>query len=543
QQNRMKPREKTRSDQNDYECTTSDRFYPAPLPKWELYLSYAVWIFHSAAAFVIAYRVCIGPVHDWIQHWFRDSDYFDGWKVDVSDTEWLFYRNTIRDLILAYAVHSAIFHSTYRWLSPQYARLVQIILSTGLHIWITSPSCMAVLFVFAVVIFAMSGYFRREGIAWLFCIGFILKATEIVPFTKGSFAYYREFNMYLYGAIKILNVCIRLCRNSERPVSVELLLSISHYMTYLPYSMTLIVLYEEFTSQIEQRATNAAKMSAMSNLIFAARLAVWAIVFELLIHLIPVHALFASPFTIINGMNGYEMSSIAYVAGQYFHVKYVVIFGVPSLFARIDGLTPPPPPICISRVSRYSRMWRHFDAGLYSFLKNQVYVPLLTHPRLSSGLGRPLALVSAFLVVVAWHGTQKHYVCWVILSALELVIERVGVHMWSTYSFQSFRRRIGELWVRRLIALSMLTTVIPGIFGVFFFLGNEGVGETIFVKVLLNGIIGILRADINVVDGVPTAGLVFLHLLVLGYFFNHCCLQLEYRDRSPAKDQDHRKIE
>uniref|UniRef100_A0A914RCM3 Secreted protein n=1 Tax=Parascaris equorum TaxID=6256 RepID=A0A914RCM3_PAREQ len=55
-----------------------------------------------------------------------------------------------------------------------------------------------------------------------------------------------------------------------------------------------------------------------------------------------------------------------------FFWKYVIIFGVPSWFALVDGMTPPKPPICISRVSRYSRMWRYFDRGLYQFLKIQV---------------------------------------------------------------------------------------------------------------------------------------------------------------------------
>ncbi|GMT24689.1 hypothetical protein PFISCL1PPCAC_15986, partial [Pristionchus fissidentatus] len=447
------------------------------------------------------------------------------------------------DLIFAYGFHSTIFHVTYRFLDKEQARRVQIILSVILHVWVTSPSCILVLSAFAVVTITISAYFRREIIAWILCIGFILQATEFVPFTRGQFFYYREFNMYLYGAFKILNVSISLSRNSDRPLSIDWLISILHYMTYLPYSMTLIVLYEEFTEQIERRTAdeNTPTFDLRSNIFFALRLLLWTIVFELLIHFIPVHALFASPFTIINGLNGYQMSSLAYVVGQYFHLKYVVIFGVPSLFARIDGLSPPPPPICISRVSRYSRMWRHFDAGLYSFLKNQVYVPLLTHPKLSSGVGRSLALVSAFLVVVAWHGTQRHYVCWVTLSAFELVIERAGVLMWDTQSFQKLRNSIGELWLRRVIAFGMLGTVIPGIFGVFFFLGNEGVGETIFVKVLLNGIVGLVTLDVGVVDGVPTAGLVFLNLIVLGYFFNHCCLELEYRNRKAP--ETHRKSE
>ena len=55
--------------------------------------------------------------------------------------------------------------------------------------------------------------------------------------------------------------------------------------------------------------------------------------------------------------------------GAFFHLKYVVIFGLPAIFALIDGMEPPDGPICISRVSLYSKIWRGFDRGLYAFFK------------------------------------------------------------------------------------------------------------------------------------------------------------------------------
>lgn len=67
-----------------------------------------------------------------------------------------------------------------------------------------------------------------------------------------------------------------------------------------------------------------------------------------------------------------EVASVAYVNGKLFYMKYLLIFGIPSWFALADGMRPPQGPICISRISKYSRMWRTFDSGLYQFLKNQV---------------------------------------------------------------------------------------------------------------------------------------------------------------------------
>ena len=58
-----------------------------------------------------------------------------------------------------------------------------------------------------------------------------------------------------------------------------------------------------------------------------------------------------------------------YALGQFFHLKYVVMYGISSHIARIDGVEAPGHPACISRIFLYSDMWRYFDAGLYEFMK------------------------------------------------------------------------------------------------------------------------------------------------------------------------------
>ncbi|EPB65223.1 hypothetical protein ANCCEY_15713 [Ancylostoma ceylanicum] len=203
-------------------------------------------------------------------------------------------------------------------------------------------------------------------------------------------------------------------------------------------------------------------------------------------------------------------------------------------------MRPPPPPICISRVSRYSRMWRHFDAGLYQFLKNQVYIPLLkaelpTALAIIRNLG---TLVAVFGVVLAWHGTRTHYICWVLLSALELIIEKIGKAIWDTASFQEFRKSIGEINTRRVIAVAMIATVMPGIFGVFFFLGVEGVGSTLFETLLMKGAKEFFTGKLDP----DSTGFAFAHMILLGYFYNNVCLDFE---EAPAakKDEDAKKKE
>lgn len=67
-------------------------------------------------------------------------------------------------------------------------------------------------------------------------------------------------------------------------------------------------------------------------------------------------------------MTTWQLAGLGIAMGHFFHLKYVVFYGLPSAWAGIEGFTTPKPPCCVSRVYLYSFMWRYFDPGLYSFL-------------------------------------------------------------------------------------------------------------------------------------------------------------------------------
>lgn len=47
----------------------------------------------------------------------------------------------------------------------------------------------------------------------------------------------------------------------------------------------------------------------------------------------------------------------------FFYVKYLVLFGVPALLMRLDGLRPPPLPRCVSTMFSFTGMWRSVCQG------------------------------------------------------------------------------------------------------------------------------------------------------------------------------------
>ncbi|VDM39408.1 unnamed protein product [Toxocara canis] len=442
------------------------------LAQLELLVYYAIWIAHSLGAFLLVYKITHNlrrPMQTWLP---RSKYSFLMLKNGHFKTN-------------AFTVVS---------------------MSEYLSVVVSSLKCMLTFAILAVSAVVVSVFVHTEIAAWAICISFIMKANLYAPFSSDARAYYREFNFYLYGAIKVINFCIYLTRNKITTLRESDIIRYAQYLLYPPYTSMLIVIYEDFDMQMSkvenQQQTEKRWPLHLSftwellwNLL---RLIIWYFAFELLLHVIYVHSFFNVPFPPFDRFSNYELAATAYVNGQLFFWKYVIIFGIPSWFALFDGMSPPKPPICISRVSRYSRMWRNFDRGLYQFLKNQVYLPLMGDLNGAYlGWRRFGAMVGAFVFVLAWHGTSSNYVCWVVLSGCELCIERIGYAIASTSAWSKMSMVIGRRNQRRLIAFAMLATVIPGIFGVFFFLGRDGFGKLVFKKVLMDGAIDVLHLRIS----------------------------------------------
>lgn len=43
---------------------------------------------------------------------------------------------------------------------------------------------------------------------------------------------------------------------------------------------------------------------------------------------------------------------------QFFYVKYLVLFGIPSMLAALDKIAPPKLPRCVSIMHSFTEMWR-----------------------------------------------------------------------------------------------------------------------------------------------------------------------------------------
>lgn len=97
------------------------------------------------------------------------------------------------------------------------------------------------------------------------------------------------------------------------------------------------------------------------------RFSFWLVFTEISLHFIYVNATMFHP-DFVNKLDFWSLYGYGYTMGQFFHLKYVVMYGITTTLVQFENAEIPKIPRCIGRVHLYSDMWRYFDPGLYTFL-------------------------------------------------------------------------------------------------------------------------------------------------------------------------------
>ena len=72
-------------------------------------------------------------------------------------------------------------------------------------------------------------------------------------------------------------------------------------------------------------------------------------------------------------LNIWSAGGMSFTLGVFFATKYMLIYGLPSALAGLDGIDAPGAPKCTARIHLYSQMWRDFDRGFYNFMFQYFY--------------------------------------------------------------------------------------------------------------------------------------------------------------------------
>ncbi|KAI8514663.1 hypothetical protein Bbelb_072540 [Branchiostoma belcheri] len=182
-----------------------------------------------------------------------------------------------------------------------------------------------------------------------------------------------------------------------------------------------IINYSNFR---QQRLSQGDSQPGLQNLprvlLGLARLLFWFLCAEFSRHYLYIHAICAR-MDVLQQASVFTLYGLIYAHIQFFHVKYVVLFGLGSTLARLDGISPPPQPKCVATVYQLTDMWRSFDPGLYKWLVRYIYWPLGGS---RSGLFRQIvASVATFVFVYFWHGASHNLFIWAALQFFGVLLE------------------------------------------------------------------------------------------------------------------------
>lgn len=194
-------------------------------------------------------------------------------------------------------------------------------------------------------------------------------------------------------------------------------------------------------------------------------------------------------------------------------------------------MQPPDGPVCISRITLYSKIWRGFDRGLYAFFKAYIFLPICA-PSFSTGK-KILGVLLSYTFVLLWHGFQHQnivsrkllgffvakIVCclkvWIGLNLVGLFLE-YGAK--AAYSVPDLRKSLRSAILddrnfRRLLAVLQIVPFAFGLYSNFYFLGGSRVGWLFVKRVFL--------------EETVTLRWPFFLLIFIGYFYMQTSQEIE----------------
>nr|XP_005540799.1 PREDICTED: protein-cysteine N-palmitoyltransferase HHAT isoform X5 [Macaca fascicularis] len=258
------------------------------------------------------------------------------------------------------------------------------------------------------------------------------------------------------------------------------------YVFYYPvFHNGPILSFPEFIKQMQQQEHESLKGNLCVLALGLGRLLCWWWLAELMAHLMYMHAIYSS-IPLLEAVSGWTLGGLALAQVLFFYVKYLVLFGVPALLMRLDGLTPPALPRCVSTMFSFTGMWRYFDVGLHKFLIRYVYIPVGGSQH--GLLGTLFSTAMTFAFVSYWHGGYDYLWCWAALNWLGVTVENGVRRLVEIPCIQDSLTRYFSPQARHRFhaALASCSTSMLILSNLVFLGGNE-VGKTYWNRIFIQG--------------------------------------------------------
>jgi len=456
---------------------------------WVLWLgsvSYASYCLHLQSRKHEGSMYTVEPVQPW---WSFGRTIL----VDTADNEWSTWKEMATSkylfIVTLYPVLSQLVKKNFNAWIIHFSALYSVISTVYL---VGLPPTLFMSLQIA-VIFAAFWISNKAIVVWSVAMIY-MQCKEYYPLNE-FYRYFSNESWYFEGYLTMIALawinarCVSFCldriwgRVDCESTILASLVNIIAYCFYLPLCiMGPLITSKQFKEGMLSKA--GANLNLKFILMNIARYSGFVALTQLMTFLFYQQAFTLYP-ALVRSLDMWALCGMGYLMGQFFHLKYVVMYGCSCFLAKLDDIDAPPDPIWIGRVSLYSEMWRHFDAGLHKFMHNYIYTPLAQYA--VTFKGKMASSFVCFTFVYFWHGTADFVLIWSILNCIGIVLEGLGRELGKAEIYVAWESGMfGEEGQRRLHALLRTPLFLMSCLSNFYFFAGKEVGHIIAERIFFD---------------------------------------------------------
>ncbi|TNN63733.1 Protein-cysteine N-palmitoyltransferase HHAT [Liparis tanakae] len=461
--------------------TSKPKTQLAPLP-WMEILAY--WVLSFGSHLYSFYQLHIfSKEHEaGLERGFQlEKGLVKGFKRDPSDFEWTFWTQWAKKSLLWTLVGHGVISRLTSIFYPKFR-----VPALALYGFLAASSVLgmkgvSVLLVHLGLSFSVA-QLRRPALSWAINL-LLLSTLHIQPLQEIQRGWYKteeEHYLLLFSVavcgLRFISFSMEHCWGSADRGGVVQLCWLFSYTFYHPFFYNgPIITYQDYIEQMRRSSEECdGDKSVLSYLVLrVGRIILWWCIAEYLIHVMYMHSI-QSNETYLEILPPWALGGLALALVQFFFVKYLVLFGLPSLLATLDNLLPPKLPRCVSVMYSFTGMWRY------------IYVPLggSRHGHLSKVLSTGLA----FGFVCLWHGGHDYLQCWALMNWAGVLVETGLKRLFASSFIRSIvEQNLSSAMERRCIALLSACSTAMLILSNLVFLGGIHVGRIFWKRVFIQG--------------------------------------------------------
>ncbi|XP_010176959.1 PREDICTED: protein-cysteine N-palmitoyltransferase HHAT [Mesitornis unicolor] len=289
---------------------------------------------------------------------------FRGLKKDPMDFEWSYWIEWGRERILWLLAGHLLVSQVSRLLVEKYKPWCLMAYGMAACWLLLGIKGFAIILLHATISFAVA-QFQLSLLTWL-CSLILLSTLRIPAVEEAKRKWYNTENEYYLLLFTVSVRCLfctsfslEYCWQGPAQKSSHSFLWMLAYVFYYPtFHNGPLMNFDEFSKQMRKQEAFSLKTNLSILILGIIRIFFWWCLAELMIHLMYIHALYSSTPP-LETVSYWALGGLALAQVLFFYVKYLVLYGVPSLLLQMDGLKPPALPCCVSLMHSFTKMWRN----------------------------------------------------------------------------------------------------------------------------------------------------------------------------------------